>query len=770
MRHLLLASVLALITTPAMADKLSIDRIFDGGDLSGPTPRALKMSPDGTRVTFIRARPDDQHTFDLWQYKLADKTLSKLVDASELEPDGEQLSRAELARRERARTAGLHGIISYQWSHDGHTLLFPLNGKLYLYDLDSDKDKAVRPLDTGPGEVLDPRISPAGGYVSWVREQNLWVMNLKTGAVRQLTMDGHGTVHNGQAEFVAQEEMERQSGYWWAPDDSAIAYEQYDEAPVPVTQRFEIYADHTTLVEQRYPFAGDPNVTVKLGLVAPEGGDTRWIDLGSDADMYLTRVKWLPGAKRLSYQWMARSQQKLELRLVDAASLAQRVLLTETSNTWVDLHKDLRFLENSDAFIWGSDRSGFHHLYLYGLDGKLRHAISAGDWNLDSVLAVDEKAGLVYVDSNRDFVPDRQVYALKLDGSSADAPTRISTRDGMHQAVFATDASVYLDTFASPTTPPQVSLHQADGTFITWIEQNKLQPGHPYWPYHDDHIVPEFGTLKADDGQLLYYRIYKPAHFDPGKKYPVFDTYYGGPHGQVVTRGWVDYFAEYMAQQGFVVFSLDNRGMARRGRQFSDAIYQQFGVAEVADQVKGIQWLKSQPWVDGKRIGVFGWSYGGYMTTMLLAKDSADIAGGVAVAPVTDWSLYDTFYTERYLGRPLDNEAGYRRSAPFAWLDGLKSPLLLMHGMADDNVLFLNSTKLMAALQERGIQFDLMTYPGAKHGLNLPGQRAHAFHRIADFFQHTIAGECDQGCAKDPEQSQEAQQPEATPASGASSP
>ncbi|MGA7295884.1 MAG: DPP IV N-terminal domain-containing protein, partial [Rhodanobacteraceae bacterium] len=312
MRHLLLASVLALITTPAMADKLSIDRIFDGGDLSGPTPRALKMSPDGTRVTFIRARPDDQHTFDLWQYKLADKTLSKLVDASELEPDGEQLSRAELARRERARTAGLHGIISYQWSHDGHTLLFPLNGKLYLYDLDSDKDKAVRPLDTGPGEVLDPRISPAGGYVSWVREQNLWVMNLKTGAVRQLTMDGHGTVHNGQAEFVAQEEMERQSGYWWAPDDSAIAYEQYDEAPVPVTQRFEIYADHTTLVEQRYPFAGDPNVTVKLGLVAPEGGDTRWIDLGSDADMYLTRVKWLPGAKRLSYQWMARSQQKLE--------------------------------------------------------------------------------------------------------------------------------------------------------------------------------------------------------------------------------------------------------------------------------------------------------------------------------------------------------------------------------------------------------------------------------------------------------------------------
>lgn len=746
MRYLFLASVLALITTSAMADKLTIERIYNGGDLSGPTPRALKLSPDGTRVTFIRARADDQHTFDLWEYRLADKSPHKLVDASELEPEGEQLSREEMARRERARTAGLHGIISYQWSHDGHKLLFPLNGKLYLYDLAADKDKAVRKLDTGTGAVLDPKLSPAGGYVSWVRDQNLWALDLKTGESTQLTVDGHATVHNAQAEFVAQEEMDRSTGYWWAPDDSAIAYEQYNEAPVPVTQRFEIYADHTTLVEQRYPFAGDPNVTVKLGLIAPAGGDTRWIDLGEDQDIYLTRVNWLPDGKRLSYQWMPRSQQKLELRLVDAGSLEQRVLLTETSDTWIDLNKDLHFLKTGDAFIWGSDRSGYHHLYLYGLDGKLKHAISAGDWNLDGVLAVDEKVGLVYVDSNRDFVPDRQVYALKLDGSKADAPKRVSKRDGMHQAVFAKDASVYLDTFASPTTPPQVGLHKADGSFIAWIEQNKLDAGHPYWPYHDQHIVPEFGTLEADDGQALYYRIYKPADFDPAKQYPVFDTYYGGPHGQVVTRGWVDYFAEYMAQQGFVVFSLDNRGMARRGRKFSDALYQQFGVVEVADQAKGIQWLKSQPWVDGQRIGVFGWSYGGYMTTMLLSKDSSDIAGGVAVAPVTDWTLYDTFYTERYLSSPQDNEAGYRRSAPFAWLDGLKSPLYLIHGMADDNVLFLNTTKLMAALQERGVQFQLMTYPGAKHGLNLPGQRAHAFHLIADFFEHTIKGDCSGTC------------------------
>lgn len=759
MRSLVLAVVLAVVSVPAMAEKLTIDRIYNGGSLSGAAPRGLKISPDGTRVTFLRAKADDQHTFDLWEYNLKDNDTRLLVDSKTLEPDGEKLSDAEKARRERARTAGLHGIINYQWSPDGHKLLIPVSGKLFLYDLSAPAGKAVTELATG-GEAIDPKISPRGGYVSYVRDQNLWVIDLATGKAAQLTADGGGTVHNGEAEFVAQEEMGRSSGYWWAPDDSAIAFERYDEAQVPVTRRFEIYADRTDVVEQRYPFAGDPNVTVKLGLVAPTGGEPRWIDLGTDPDIYLTRVKWLPDARRLSYQWMPRSQQSLELRLVDAATLAQTTLLTETSKTWIDLNDDLHFLKGRDAFIWGSDRSGYHHLYLYKLDGTLDHAISSGDWNLDGVLAVDAEAGLVYVSSNRDFVPDRQVYALKLDGSTADDPVRISKRDGTHMAEFADDASFYVDTFADPTTPPQVSVHQADGSFVTWIEQNKLDADHPYWPYMDSHVVPEYGTLKAADGQTLYYRVYKPLGFDPTKQYPVFDTFYGGPHAQMVQRGWVDYFAEYMAQQGFVVFTLDNRGMARRGRRFSDVIYHQFGTAEVDDQVKGIEWLKTQPWVDPARIGVFGWSYGGYMTTMMLAKDSKDLAGGVAVAPVTDWTLYDTFYTERYLGRPQDNAAGYRRSSPFAWLDGLTAPLYLVHGMADDNVLFLNSTKLMAALQKRGTQFQLMTYPGAKHGLNLPGQRAHVFQLIADFFERQVKGDCGSQCR--------VPKPAATPAPAAS--
>ncbi len=737
MRALLFAA-LTMVALPTMAEKLTIERIYDGGSLAGPAPRGLQISPDGSRVSFLRPRADDQYQLDLWSYQLKDNHTQLLVDSKKLEPNGEQLSDAEKARRERARTAGLRGIVSYQWSPDGKQLLFPIGGKLYLYSL-ATPDAAPRLLDTGDN-VIDPRFSPKGRFVSFVREQNLWVIDLGTGEAKQLTHDGGGSVHNGEAEFVAQEEMDRSSGYWWAPDDSAIAFERFDEAKVPVTKRTELYADHTEVVDQRYPAAGAANVAVKLGLVSPTGGQPRWIDLGKDNDIYLTRVNWLPDSRHLAYQRMPRNQQRLDLRLVDAKTLAQRTLLSETSDTWINLNNDLTFLKDGKSFLWGSERSGYHHLYLYGIDGKLKHAVSEGEWQIDGVLAVNERSGTVYVSSNRDAVPERHIYALKLDGSTANAPVRISQGAGTHTAEFAPNASFYLDTFSSIDTPPQVSVHKPDGSLVSWIEPNKLDEKHPFWPYRDSLVKPEFGTIKAADGQLLYYRLYKPAGFDPSKKYPVFNMFYGGPHAQLVTNAWGDYFNQYMANQGFVVFTLDNRGMARRGRKFEDAIYQQLGAAEVEDQLAGIHWLKSQPWVDPKRIGVFGWSYGGYMTTMMLSKASDELAGGVAVAPVTDWRLYDTFYTERYLGRPQDNNSGYTRSSPLAWLDGLTSKLYLVHGMADDNVLFLNSTKLMAELQKRGTQFQFMAYPGAKHGLNLPGQRSHVYHLIENFFQREVKG------------------------------
>jgi dipeptidyl-peptidase-4 len=728
-------SFLALLAAgSATAERLTLDRIHADPSLSGPGVRALKVSPDGARVTFLRGREDNQYQLDLWEYNMKDKTTRRLVDSKVLVPE-ENLSDAEKARRERARTAALKGIISYSWSPDGKQLLVPLAGNLYLVDLA--KPDQARMVATG--NVIDPKISPKGKYVSFVRDQNLYVIDLKTGKERQLTTDGKGTLHNGEAEFVAQEEMHQFTGYYWAPDDSAIAFRWYDEAQVPVARRFEIYADRTDVVEQRYPAAGDPNAIVGLKIVSPESGAIRDVDLGANKDIYLVRADWSADAKALFFQRQSRDQKTLELISVDPATLAQRTMLTETAKTWTTINDDLRFLGNGKGFIWSSERTGRNHLYLYDMNGKLQHAISKGEWGFDDLLAVDEKTGKVYVSANKDAVYDKQVYALALNGSTADKPKRVTQADGWHESSFSRNGEVFVDTWSDPATPPQISIRRPDGSMVAWLEKNEVNESHPYFKYKSDLLPEEFGSMKAKDGQTLYYSVIKPWHFDANKKYPVYLSTYGGPHAQHVQRKWDgSHFDQYMAQQGYVVFRLDNRGSSRRERVFTDAIYRNLGKVEVEDQLTGIDWLGQQSYVDAKRIGVYGWSYGGFMSLRLLSQGSDKIAAGVSGAPVTDWRLYDTHYTEQFMDKPSDNEEGYKQSTVFAHVDGLKSKLLLIHGMADDNVLFTNTTKMIDALVNRGVQFELMTYPGAKHGVSSRTAKRHVQTYIDAFFRKNL--------------------------------
>jgi dipeptidyl-peptidase-4 len=734
--RLLFCLLAALATVPASAERLTLDRIHADPALAGPGVRSLRVSPDGERVSFLRGRTDNQFQLDLWEFNMKDKTTHRLVDSRQLVPN-ENLSLEEKARRERARTASLSGILTYSWSPDGKQLLVPIAGDLYL--VDAAKPDAARKVASG--NVLDPKISPKGRYVSFVRDQNLVVIDLSTGHERQLTTDGKGAIHNGEAEFVAQEEMGQRTGYYWAPDDSAIAYKRFDESPVPVARRFEIFADRTEVVEQRYPAAGDTNVLVDLMIVSPATGAQKKVDIGTEKDIYLVRADWSADSKTLLYQRQTRDQKRLDLVGVDAATLAQRTLLTETSKTWVSIHDDLRFLKKQNAFIWASERSGRNHLYLYDMTGKLLHPISNGEWGIDNVLAVDEQAGKVYVASNKDAVTDKQAYALNLDGRGADKPVRITKGDGWHDDTFAANGKIFVDSFSDPATPPQVSIRRADGSMVDWIEHNELNANHPYAKFKADHLPTEFGTIKAHDGQTLYYSIIKPANFNPAKRYPVFLFTYGGPHSQRVTRAWGNYFDQYMAQQGFVVFRLDNRGSSRRERVFTDVIYGNLGKNEVEDQLTGVDWLAQQSFVDPKRIGVFGWSYGGFMTLRLLEAGSDKIAMGVAVAPVTDWALYDTHYTEQFVGgTPKSSPEAYKQSGVFAHLDGLKSPLLLVHGMADDNVLFTNSTRLIDSLVNRNIQFELMTYPGAKHGISSRAGQRHVYGMIEAFFKKNLGG------------------------------
>ncbi len=734
MRYML-CLLAALASAPATAERLTLDRLHADPALSGPGVRNLRVSPDGARVTFLRGRPDNQYQLDLWEYNMKDKTTRKLVDSKVLVPN-ETLSSEEQARRERARTASYQGIVNYSWSPDGKQLLVPIASDLYLVDVT--KPEAARKVATG--SVADPKISPKGRYLSFVRNQNLFVIDLASGAEKQLTKDGGGTIFNGEAEFVAQEEMDQRTGYYWAQDDSAIAYKRFDEAPVPVVKRFEIFADRTTVVEQRYPAAGDANVLVELMIVSPTTGVQRKVDLGPNKDIYLVRADWSENGKQLLYQIQSRDQKRLDLISVDAATLAQRTLLTETSKTWVNISNDLRFLKSRNAFIWASERSGRNHLYLYDLSGKLLHPVSKGNWGFDDVLAVDEKAGRVYVSSNRDAVTDKQTYALALDGSTADKPLRITKADGWHESAFAKNGQVFVDVFSDPSTPAQVSIRRPDGSMVEWLEKNEVNAAHPYGKYMADHLKTEYGTLKSKDGQTLHYSIIKPAGMVANARYPVYLSTYGGPGAQHVKRSWGDMFDQYMAQQGYVVFRLDNRGSARRERAFTDPIYGNMGKAEIEDQITGIDWLGQQSFVDKSRIGVYGWSYGGFMSLRLLSAGSDKIAAAVSGAPVTDWALYDTHYTERYLGgTPKGDAAAYKSSGVFAHLDGLKSPLLLIHGMADDNVLFSNTTRLIDDLVNRNVQFELMTYPGAKHGISSRAGKRHVQYTIDAFFRKHLA-------------------------------
>ncbi|MEB1529479.1 DPP IV N-terminal domain-containing protein [Xanthomonas sp. WHRI 7945] len=729
MRSLFAALALMLATplVPAHAEKLTLEAITGSKPLSGPTLMKPKVAPDGSRVTFLRGKDSDRNQLDLWEYDIASGQTRLLVDSKVVLPGTETLSDEEKARRERQRISAYSGIVDYQWAPDAQALLFPLGGELYLYDLRKSGRAAVRKLTDGEGFATDPKISPKGGYVSFVRARNLWVIELASGQQHQLTRDGSETIGNGVAEFVADEEMDRHTGYWWAPDDSAIAFARIDESGVPVQKRPEVYADHTEVIDQRYPQAGQPNVRIQLGTIAPRAdAQPQWIDLGKNPDIYLARVDWRD-AQRLTFQRQSRDQKRLELVEATLAGGKQRVLVTETSKTWVPLNNDLHFLKDG-RFVWGSERSGYEHLYLASEDGRKLLPLTHGDWIVDELLAVDEGAGKVYFSATKESPTQTHIYAVPLSGGAIE---RLSKPNGTHAASFAKNASVYVDSWSNTATPPQIELFRANGEKIATLLANDLaDPQHPYAKYRDAQRPVEFGSLTAADGKTpLHYRLTKPAGFDPGKRYPVVVYVYGGPAAQTVVDGWPSrgdaLFDQYLAQHGYVVFSVDNRGTPRRGRDFGGALYQRQGTVEVDDQLRGVAWLKAQPWVDGARIGVYGWSNGGYMTLMLLAKHSEAYACGVAGAPVTDWGLYDSHYTERYMNLPAANPAGYRDGRVAAHLDGLNSPLLLVHGMADDNVLFTNSTSLMSELQKRGKLFELMTYPGAKHSLS----GSNALHR-----------------------------------------
>ena len=721
-----------MLSSLVHAKDLSIERIFESPSLDGNAPRNLQVSPDGQRVTFLRGKQEDYDQLDLWEYHIQSGETRMLFDSATLAQGDGELSDEEKARRERMRLSG-SGIVSYQWSADGKALLFPLGGDVFYHELG--KAGARQLLDTDAFET-DITLSPKGNFIAYIRDQNLYVKNIASGKETAITQGGGGNIKYGMAEFVAQEEMGRMTGYWWSPDEKYIAFTRVDEKPVDIITRSEIYADSIKMIEQKYPAAGTPNVEVTLAIQEIGSGARQWVDLGKDKDIYLARGAWMPSSGVFTYQWQNRTQQALELRAYDLSSKKQTVLIEENSNTWVNLNDDLTFLPERNQFIWASERDGYKHLYLYNNDGSLVKQLTKGKWVVDELEAIDPETGNIYFTGRKDTPLERHLYSVSIDDGDIQ---RISEKDGYHSITFSSDASIYVDSMSTVNHPAQVSLHKAGGEQITWLEENAVDENHPLSAYMDSWTKPEFGTITTDDGAALYYRLYKPENLE--KKHPVIVYLYGGPHAQVVTNSWGGnrgLLMQYWVDQGYVVFSIDNRGSNYRGKAFEDPIFKKMGTVEVDDQVAGVKFLRTLPYVDADRIGVHGHSYGGYMTLMSMFKAGDYFAAGVSGAPVTDWRLYDTHYTERYMGNPKTDDDAYTASSVFPYAKDLKGDLLIYHGMADDNVLFTHSTKLYKHLQDMAIPFETMDYPGKKHSIRGKETGIHLYKTITNFFNRNL--------------------------------
>ena len=717
------------LTAATQNTQLSIERVFASPSLSGPVPRGVKLSPDGRWLTVLRSRADDRERYDLWGYDRTSKQWRMLVDSAALS-SGRELSEAEKMQRERQRIGDLKGVVTYTWRDDSAAILVPLDGELFLVHLDGRSEK----LGRGGGDLLNPALSPKGQYVSFVRSQRLWVGKAGAEAQPITPAESAETVHWGEAEFVAQEEMARFGGTWWSPDDTRIAVERFDDAGVGIVTRTAIGAESTKTFQQRYPAAGTANSDVSLYVMNPDGSARVQVDLGPDKDIYLARVDWAPDGKVLYVQRQNRTQTVLDMLQVDPATGKSQVLFSETAakDSWINLSDNYRFLKDG-SLIWWSERDGYGHLYRYNPrhhpDSQWQQ-LTKGDWVVTGLSGVDEKTGRVYFSATRDDVLAPQVYALNVA-----QPARIEqlTEPGyVSSAAMDKSGQTLLISRSGPAQPPQVYIADGKGKRLAWVEENKVAGQHPYAPYLASHRTATFGTIKAADGTDLHWKMITPE-MEPGKRYPVFFEHYGGPTAQTVTRGWSNPLHQAIVAKGYIFFEIDNRGSENRGVGFASALNRAMGSVEVEDQKAGALFLKGLPYVDGAKIATYGWSYGGYMTVKMLQADQGLYAAGIAGAPVTKWELYDTHYTERYLGDPRTEPQVYTKSNALADVARIKDPLLLVHGMADDNVVFENSSMLISALQAQAVPFEMMLYPGYTHRVSGPKVGVHLWNTIFAF-------------------------------------
>jgi dipeptidyl-peptidase 4 len=614
-----------------------------------------------------------------------------------------------------------------QWFADGKRLLLSAGGDLFVVDIARGH---FEPLTQTPETERDPKLSPDNRYVSFRRGPDLFAIEVDSKVVTRLTTNGSDILLNAQLDWVYPEELDLNTAHWWSPDSRSIAYLQFDISREPIFPQVSLLNARGLLEPERYPKAGDPNAEVRLGVVPVTGGETKWMDLGEPRGFLLARVVWSPDSRAILAERLNRVQNNLYLMLADPATGAAREILHEQDPRWINIQGEPEFLGKGDRFLWTSERAGFRHLYVYGIDGTLQKQLTSGNWEVTSVAGVDEDHGRVLFTSSEESPTERQLYAVSLDGTNKQ---RLSKGEGTHSISLAPKAGTYLDKYSNLTNPPRQTLYKADGTELREYKTADRNTSNEF-----DILPTEIVKVKASDGTLLYARMIKPVGFETGKKYPAVVMVYGGPGFQSVRNTWQGLsWDQVLAHKGFVIWQLDNRGSAGRGHQFESAIWHDMGAHELSDQKEGIQYLIAQGFVDPQRIGLYGWSYGGYMTLYTVTHAPGLIKAAIAGAPVTNWRNYDSIYTERYMGLPQDDAEGYRVSAPTLSAAGLEgTKLLMIHNVEDDNVHFQNSVQMAEALEKADKLFYMLVFSQKTHGVSGPEYKQLLDETTAFFEEH----------------------------------
>jgi dipeptidyl-peptidase-4 len=700
--------------------RLTVEAIYGENPLTGEDPSDFQWSPDNGMLSFLLE--DEEET----------RLLAMDLDSGKPEKLAETLPSTGDSETDQALVTE---IAAHHWSPDGRRLLAETGSGLFLLDLDTDR---WRQLTSGEGAESNPQFSPDASLVAFVRDQDLHVIDLAGGGEQRLTRDGGGPVVNGAADWVHREELDLDSGFCWSPDSSRIAFYRFDQSEVRQWPIMNYGGEDPEVTRQYYPRPGEPNARVKVGVVDIAGGGTEWIDPGRgfEGDYYLARLGWMPGGKELALQRLSRDQRRLELLAADSGGAGTlELLLAETDPHWVNISDDLRFLKGG-GFIWSSERDGWRHLYRYPAGDGPPVRLTGGHWQVDELAGLDEAAGYIYFTASEKSPLEQHLYRVQLDGKGL---TRVTSAPGWHTITMSPDCRTYVDEHSSSHRPPRFTLHRADGTLRGIIHEGA---GNDLRPFH--LRPPNIVEVVAGDGTRLPAALLLPPGMSRSRRYPVVIYTYGGPHGQVVKNHWrssTNLWLQLLAQRGFVVFWLDNRGAARRGAAWERAVDRRLGEQELEDQLCGVRYLRSLPYVDPERIGIFGWSYGGTMVLNAMLRSPGVFAAGAAVAPVTDWREYDTIYTERYMGLPAENQRGYKVTAPVNHADNLQGRLLLAHGTADDNVHFRNTAKMAAALNRAGKSYELAIYPGKGHSIRSEQVRTHIFQRLTRFFEEALEPE-----------------------------